>query len=141
MVGISEKVLKRTNQPFLEQRQVRRVDGRAENLGNKWKYCFLKHELKKILTWKIIVAMQTQFDWFMMRSSLMTLVKISFGGNKSRKICPNTRPKTSASSIVAVRILVNKISIFSVDCIMISGSSCTIPFDFSVFSSCSKEPV
>lgn len=81
------------------------------------------------------------FDWFKISSSLIIFVNISFGDNKSFKICPKTLPKISASSCVEFLILPNKMSIFSVYCITNSGSSCTIPFDFSVFSSCSKDPM
>lgn len=46
-----------------------------------------------------------------------------------------------AAGRVASLIRWKQVSIFSVVCIITSGSSCTIPLHFSVFSNCSFEPL
>lgn len=93
------------------------------------------------LTWKSIFAITSHWGWFSDRNSLMTLVKISFGGTRSRIIWHKTLPNISPVHGVVNLIRWNRMSMRSVDCSMTSGSSWTIPFEFSVFFSWSFEPV
>lgn len=55
--------------------------------------------------------------------------------------CAKILPYTSAAGRVANLMRLNRISIFSVDWTITSGSSCIMPLHRSVFSSCSVEPI
>lgn len=84
--------------------------------------------------------MTSHCGWVNDRNSLMTLVKISFGGTRSRIIWHKTFPNISPVQGVVNLIRWNKMSMRSVDCNITSGSSWTMPFEFSVFFSWSLEP-
>lgn len=91
-------------------------------------------------TWNRTLAMTSQCGWLTVKNSLITFVRISFGGTKSWVNWHNTFPYTWAAGRVANLMRWNRISIFSVVCIITSGSSCTMPLQRSVFSSCSFDP-
>lgn len=93
------------------------------------------------LTWNRIFAMTSHCGWVNDRNSLMTLVRISFGGTRSRIIWHKTFPNISPALGVVYLIRWNNMSIRSVDCNITSGSSWTMPFEFSVFFSWSFEPI
>lgn len=109
---------------------------KKNSIQNCWRLINKLH----FLTWNRIFAMTSHCGWLNDRNSLMTLVKISFGGTRSRIIWHKTFPNISPVHGVVYLIRWNSMSMRSVDCNITSGSSWTMPLEFSVFFSWSFEP-